>query len=205
MSGKVPAPGNLTPAVVTPPKGTEVPGSPSTFQRAKDGIGAGTSYMASAGVWTAKTVRNSTPWYYLTWPFSTVGSLLSGIWARISKVFLGSPTPVSKEVKNVSINFPGYFGSTVKKTTPEEALRKGWMTLEEVIKQQETGFDMEQAKIQGWLPVEIPGRFWGSNKMLLKDAIEGGFMTVKEAIKAGHIDGDQVAPSWLKLVTPEKK
>ncbi|HEY5235829.1 MAG TPA: hypothetical protein VIJ14_06600, partial [Rhabdochlamydiaceae bacterium] len=148
----------------------------------------------SPSEWKAvKTVRESTVWSWITWPFSAFGSLLSGIWSRISKAVWGEPKTVKTEV---TVEFPGYLWSSSETTTVERAIRKGWLTIEKGIA--DKLFTEEDARVNGWVPVILEGRVWNSTVML-KTAIETGKMTVEQAIAGGHITEAQAAKAnWIQ-------
>jgi hypothetical protein len=167
--------------------------TPSRIQTIKKGVGDGINSMTTAASeWTAvKTVRNSVIWNWITWPFSAV-------WARISGFIWRKPSVVTDKV---SLEIPGWFyGTTIVETSPETALRNGYLTVEQGIAKRT--FNEDQAKINGWVLVEIPGRMWGSSKMMLKDAILGGYITVEDAIKANYITESLVEQAdWVKKTT----
>lgn len=163
---------------------------PSRFESVKKGIGSGFSSMTTAASeWTAvKTVRNSVIWSWITWPFSA-------FWARVSSFIWRSPSVVTDKV---SVEVPGWFyGTSIVDTSPETALRNGWLTVEQGITN--TTFTMDQAKINGWVLVDIPGKMWGSSKMMLKDAILGGYITVEDATKAKYFEESHAEQAdWIK-------
>ncbi len=166
---------------------------PTRFQNLKTGVGNGiSSITTAASEWTpVKTVRNSTIWNWISWPFSAV-------WARISSFIWRSPSVVTDKV---SLEVPGWiYGSSIVETSPETALRNGYLTIEQGITK--TFFTEDQAKINGWVLVDIPGKIWGSSKMMLKDAILGGYMTVEDAIKADYITESLATQAdWVKKET----
>jgi hypothetical protein len=172
--------------------------TPTRTERVKAGIAAAGSTLSSAASsaseWRAvKTVRDSSIWSWLAWPFRAISSILGSIWSRVSKVVWGSPTPVSKEVKLV---FPGYIWDSTVKTSPERAIRKGWLTIEKGVESKY--FTLEQAQTNGWVPVTIVGRVYNST-MMLKTAVENGYMTVEKAIADGHITEAQAAKAdWIQ-------
>jgi len=88
------------------------------------------------------------------------------------------------------------YKTTVKKAiedkivTPQFAIDKGRIT-------------EEQAKIQGWvlITVDVPGKVWGvtPTEMLLREAIEQEYITVEDAVTAGHFTQDQAEKaSWIQ-------
>jgi hypothetical protein len=192
-------PTGRNPALNTSTDGTN---TPTKFERFKtvagDGISSLSSAVSNVTEWTpVKTVRNSAPWYYLTLPVSLLGSFFSGIWARISKAIWGAPSVVTAEV---TLESKGWLWNSTYTMPTESALRDGYMTVEEGIASNK--FTQDDAKIKGWVQVEIPGRVFGSSKMMLKDAILGGYMTVEKAITDGHITESQASQSdWVKKET----
>lgn len=168
-------------------------GQPSRFQSLKEGIGSGLSTISQYE--TVKTVRNSTVWYVISYPFSAFGSFVGAIWTRISNKIWGLPS-VTKET--VKLTEQGWFwGASTYEMPTEVALRQGKLTYEQGIK--DSVFTEESAKTNGWVSVEIPGRFFGSSKMLLKDAVEGGYLTIEKAIAEGHItESHAEQANWVK-------
>jgi hypothetical protein len=171
--------------------------TPTYSERAQKGL---SDVKDTLVAYTPKRVRESTVWSYLAWPFSTFGSLLSAIWARISKAVWGSHSIVTEEI---TLESKGFLWNSTYKISTEEAIRQGRVSIKALI--HEGKLTMEDAQIRGWIPVTIKGTLWNST-MLLKDAIEGRYMTVDDAIKAEHITDSQAKQApWLKQVTPEKK
>jgi hypothetical protein len=178
-------------------------GTPTKLKRIKQGVGDGINTITSAASnavtnvteWTpVKTVRNSAPWYYITLPFSAVGSFFGAIWARVSRAVWGSPSVVTAEV---TLESKGFFWNSTYTMPTEAALRDGYMTVEQGV--QDKKFTMEDAQLKGWVFVTVPGRLWGTNTMMLKTAVEGGYMTVKEAIDGGHItEAQALKADWIK-------
>jgi hypothetical protein len=180
-----------------------IPDSPSRFERAAESVKSGlggardtiVSAASNASQWKAvKTVRNSFVWSWLSWPFSVIGSLLSGTLSRISKLIWGSPKVVSGEDK-VTLKFKGYFWDSKVETTLERAIRKSWLTIDNGIK--ENKFTLDEAQTNGWVPVTFKGYVWNTT-MMLKTAVETGKMTVEQAITDGHITEAQAnRAKWL--------
>jgi hypothetical protein len=158
-------------------------------QRAKNSFVNVTSSISQCG--PVNKVRNSTVWSYVTWPFSA-------LWARISKIIWGSPS-VAKDM--VKLTESGWiFGETTYDMPTEVALRSGKLTFAKGI--EDKVFTEESAKENGWILVQIPGKAWGNWTMLLKDAIQGGYMTRDKAISDGHITQEQAdKATWLPKET----
>jgi len=170
--------------------------SPTYTQRARDGISIGLNTISEWGpVKTVSTSRISL----------AIGSFFSSIWNYISKLIWRSPSVVKETVK---ITEPGWlWGENVYELPTETALRKGKSTIGQGIK--DGSFTEEDATVNGWISVTFPGSWYGTHTMMLKDAIEGGYLTIEAAMKAGFITESQVDKAvakgtWLKKL-PENK
>ncbi len=163
--------------------------SPTTFERVSTGLGEVKDYISQCG--PVNKVRNSTIWSYVTWPFSA-------LWARISKAIWGSPS-VAKDM--VKLTESGWiYGETTYDMPTEVALRSGKLTFAKGI--EDKVFTEEGAKENGWILVQIPGKAWGNWTMLLKDAIQGGYMTRDKAISDGYITQEQAdKATWMPKET----
>ncbi len=136
-----------------------------------------------------KTVRESTIWSWISWPFTATASFFKGLWTRFSEWKWGKPMVISD---TVVVQFPrrftffGFLPSHYEEvTTTERAIRKGVLKFEEGMKQGK--FTLEQGRKKGWNPVIVDQK-----TMMLKTAIENGLMSLGDAIKEGHTT-DEIA------------
>lgn len=99
------------------------------------------------------------------------------------------------------IDIPGGFLKSGYQTTVKKAIEGKLITPKDAVAAGQ--ITEEQAKIQGWVmvTVDVPGKVWGvtPTEMLLREAIEKEYITVEEAVTAGHFTQEHAeAATWIQ-------
>jgi hypothetical protein len=187
--------------VAAPPSSNNEPNL-LPINNSPDGAGSGRSSISS---WKAvQTVRKSTIWSIITWPFSAFSRLCTKIFYAVRGRPVVADRTLQIEVPNL------FFGSTLTHVRVEEAISKGWITYENVMIKLGDKVSDDTAKVEGWfvITIDVVPRFFGSavpTKMTLMHAVKNGHITVDEAVKAGHMTAAQANKAlWIVKKTSEK-
>lgn len=181
-----------------------------TSTTASGGVAETPSSIASWG--PVRTVRESTIWSWITWPFTATASFFKGLWTRISTRVWGIPQVVNGVIK-VEV------GGVIREESIERAVRHRWCKYEEAKARGEyicegvkkIGLTDDQMKIEGYIPIEIPNRrfsgyIWRTLTTTVRHAIEHGDLTVKEALDEKYFEQRHVDnATWLKKEEPATK
>lgn len=123
-------------------------------------------------------------------------------WATLAQVKAMGYT--DEQIKGngwLMIDIAGGVLSRNYQTTLKKAIEDGLITPADAIAAEH--ISVEQAKINGWviMTANVPGRFFGSTptQMLVRQAIEKGYISVAQAVKDGHFTKEHAeAATWIE-------